>query len=142
VLFGIAGFSDYLDGMVARITGQYSRLGKLLDPLIDRLLVISICAVLWKFELLPRWALAVLIGREVFMLGFTRLVLARGGDIEVRQVGRFAILFTGLGLWISLITDHWWVEALFFFGLGLTLLATVLYVREAILAARAPSTSA
>ena len=61
-------WSDYLDGMAARVTGQYSRLGALLDPLTDRLLVISGVVVCWHFELLPRWALAVLAARELFML--------------------------------------------------------------------------
>ena len=41
VLFGLIGWADYLDGFPARLTGQYSRLGALLDPVIDRLLVIS-----------------------------------------------------------------------------------------------------
>ena len=43
--------------MAARITGQYSRLGALLDPLTDRLLVPARRVVAWHFELLPRWAL-------------------------------------------------------------------------------------
>ena len=56
-LFAFIAWSDYLDGMAARITGQYSRLGALLDPLTDRLLVLSGAIVAWEFELLPRWAL-------------------------------------------------------------------------------------
>ena len=62
-LFAVVAWGDYFDGMAARITGQYSRLGTLLDPLTDRLLVISGVVVTWHFELLPRWALAVLAGR-------------------------------------------------------------------------------
>ena len=64
----LAATSDYLDGIAARVTGQYSRLGALMDPLIDRLVVISGVVVVWNFELLPRWALAVLVAREVYML--------------------------------------------------------------------------
>ena len=51
------GGSDYLDGITARVTGQYSRLGTLLDPLVDRLLVLCGVVVTWHFDLLPRWAL-------------------------------------------------------------------------------------
>ena len=58
VVFAVIGFSDYLDGIAARVTGQYSRMGTLLDPLVDRLLVISGVIVCWHFELLPHWALA------------------------------------------------------------------------------------
>ena len=50
------------------MTGQYSRLGALMDPLIDRLVVIVGVAVMWHFELLPRWALAVLLAREAVMV--------------------------------------------------------------------------
>ncbi|MBA2566690.1 MAG: CDP-alcohol phosphatidyltransferase family protein [Thermoleophilaceae bacterium] len=60
VLFAVIGASDYLDGLLARLTGQYSRLGALLDPLVDRLYVLSGVIVTWHFELLPRWALAIL----------------------------------------------------------------------------------
>ena len=41
VLFAVIGWADYLDGFAARLTGQYSRLGALLDPIVDRLLVVS-----------------------------------------------------------------------------------------------------
>ena len=68
-LFAVIAWTDYLDGMAARITGQYSRLGALLDPLTDRLLVIAGAIVAWEFHLLPRWALLVLAAREALMLG-------------------------------------------------------------------------
>jgi len=66
VLFALIAWADYADGIAARVTGQYSRFGALLDPVVDRLLVISGGAVCWYHELLPRWALAVLVGRELF----------------------------------------------------------------------------
>ena len=58
LLYAIIGGSDYLDGMARALTGQYSRLGALLDPLTDRLLVCRASWCAWHFELLPRWALA------------------------------------------------------------------------------------
>src|SRR3954471_16880211 len=63
VLYAVIAWSDYFDGMAARITGQYSRMGTLLDPLVDRLLILAGVIVCWKFELLPRWALLVLAAR-------------------------------------------------------------------------------
>ena len=63
-LFAVIAWGDYADGIAARVTGQYSRFGALLDPVVDRLLVISGVVVCWHFELLPRWALAVLVARE------------------------------------------------------------------------------
>ncbi len=80
VLYAVIAWSDYFDGMAARITGQYSRMGTLLDPLVDRLLILAGVIVCWKFELLPRWALALLAARELFMLdpGPLRALPARG----------------------------------------------------------------
>jgi phosphatidylglycerophosphate synthase len=75
-LFITAG--DYLDGFIARATGQYSRLGALLDPAIDRLAALAGAAVCWHFELLPRWALVVLVVRELATVALARLALRRG----------------------------------------------------------------
>ena len=66
--FAAAAGSDWIDGMLARLTGQYSRLGTLLDPFVDRAVVLAGVVVTWHFELLPRWGLAVLAAREVLML--------------------------------------------------------------------------
>ena len=72
------GWGDYADGIAARMTRQYSRLGALMDPVTDRLLVIAGVVVSWRFDLLPRWALAVLAARELSMLALGRLgALAR-----------------------------------------------------------------
>src|SRR5690349_14789601 len=51
---------DYVDGFLARVTGQYSRMAALLAPVIDRLTILSGGFVCWHFELLPRWALVLL----------------------------------------------------------------------------------
>ena len=76
---------DYLDGFLARATGQYSRMGALLDPVVDRAAVLAGAVVCWHFELLPRWALLVLAVREV-----VTLVLAQwrcGGASTSRSTG-------------------------------------------------------
>ena len=91
VLFAVIGWADYLDGFAARLTGQYSRLGALLDPIVDRLLVISGMAVAWNFELLPRWAIAVVIGRELFMLAISRYALSRGLELKINWPGRLGV---------------------------------------------------
>ena len=90
-LYAIIGWADYLDGFAARLTGQYSRLGAMLDPVIDRLLVISGMAVAWHFELLPRWAVAVVIARELFMLFVSRYAVSRGVELRINWPGRLAV---------------------------------------------------
>jgi CDP-diacylglycerol--glycerol-3-phosphate 3-phosphatidyltransferase len=133
VLFAVIAWGDYLDGMAARLTGQYSRLGALLDPLTDRLLVLAGAVVAWDFELLPRWALAVLAARELFMLVLTQLALRRGVDLEVNMLGRWAVWPVMSALGLALIVDvRWLLEALLYLGLAMTLAATALYVQDGV----------
>jgi CDP-diacylglycerol--glycerol-3-phosphate 3-phosphatidyltransferase len=141
ILFAVIAGSDYLDGMVARLTGQYSRLGALLDPLTDRLLVISGAIVAWEFELLPRWALLVLAAREAFMLLLTQLALRRGLDLSVNMLGRWAVWPTMGALGVAMILETWLSEVLLYIGLAMTLAATVQYLQDGIRALREGSTS-
>jgi cardiolipin synthase len=132
IFFAVIAWSDYLDGMAARLTGQYSRLGTLLDPLTDRLLILSAAIVAWKFETLPRWALAVLAARELFMLVITQLALRRGVDLKINMLGRWAVWPTMSAFAAALFWDSWVPEALLYLGLAMTLAATVLYVQDGV----------
>ena len=140
ILFAFVAASDWLDGMAARITGQYSRLGALLDPLTDRLLVLSGAVVAWHFELLPRWALLVLAAREAFMLVLTQLALRRGMDLNVNMLGRWAVWPVMGALGLAMIVETWVSEALLYFGIAITLAATALYLQDGLKALRKGST--
>jgi CDP-diacylglycerol---glycerol-3-phosphate 3-phosphatidyltransferase len=137
ILFAVAAWSDYADGIAARVTGQYSRFGALLDPVVDRLLVIAGVVACWYHDLLPRWALAVLVARELFMLVAGRIALSRGLEIHINQVGRWAVWPVMAALFLALCGVRTPAAILLYLGLVLTLAATALYVRDA-----APSTSA
>ena len=130
VIYAVIGGSDYLDGLAARLTGQYSRLGALLDPLTDRLLVVSGVVVAWHFELLPRWALAVLAARELLMLLLTQAALRRGMDLKLNMVGRWAVWPTMFSIFLAMVSVTWVAEALLYLGVAMTLWATWLYLRE------------
>jgi cardiolipin synthase (CMP-forming) len=120
---------DYLDGFLARATGQYSRMGALLDPIVDRAAVLAGVAVCWHFELLPRWALAVLAVREVVTLVLAELALRRGIDIEVNWIGRIGVFAVFAGIGLSLMLDSWAIDALFIIGVAISVGATWVYVR-------------
>jgi cardiolipin synthase len=128
VVFAVIAGTDYLDGIAARVTGQYSRLGALIDPIVDRLLVVSGVIVCWKFELLPRWALAVLALRELFMLIASRFVLKHGLDIEIKMLGRWAVWPTMGALFLAMVVETWISEVLLYIGIGMTLAATAQYI--------------
>jgi CDP-diacylglycerol--glycerol-3-phosphate 3-phosphatidyltransferase len=131
IVYAVIGGTDYLDGMAARITGQYSRLGTLIDPIVDRLLVVSGVIVCWKFDLLPRWALAVLAARELFMLAASRFALRHGLDIEIKMLGRWAVWPTMFSLFLAMVSVTWVADVLLYIGLAMTLITTGEYVVDA-----------
>jgi phosphatidylglycerophosphate synthase len=129
-LFAVIAWGDYADGIAARLTGQYSRLGALMDPVTDRLLVVSGVVVCWHFRLLPRWAIAVLAARELAMLALGRYGLKRGVELRINWPGRLAVAPVMSSFFFALVGLRTLAEALLYIGLALALLATWLYVRE------------
>jgi len=136
IVFWLIAAGDYLDGFLARVTGQYSRMGALLDPLVDRLTILSGAIVCWNFELLPRWALALLALREVAMLVLAQHGLRHGVDIEVNWPGRVSVFPIMGGIFFAMVFAGWVPAALLIVGLGLAILATVLYARTGMRAVR------
>lgn len=136
VIFAICGWGDYADGLLARLTGQYSRLGTLLDPLTDRLLAIAGVVVCWRYDLLPRWALAVLLVREACILILARVGMGQGVDVRVNWPGRLSVAPLMGGIFFAMAGLATLGEVLFLIGLALSLTATALYIRAGI-AARA-----
>ncbi len=130
VLFAVIGWGDYADGIAARVTGQYSRLGALMDPATDRLLVICGVIVCWRFELLPRWALALLAARELFMLALARYGIRRGVQLAINWPGRLAVAPVMGSLFFAMVGLATLAEVLLYVGLALALTASAMYVRS------------
>jgi len=139
LLYFAIAWGDQLDGLAARLTGQYSRLGALLDPLTDRALVLAGVIVCFHFELLPRWALIALAVRELFMLCLSQYGLRKGMDLKINMVGRWAVWPVMFAIFLTLLVDTVVADASLLLGLALTLWATALYVRDGVRFARAPS---
>ena len=141
ILFAFIAATDWFDGMAARITGQYSRLGALLDPLTDRLLVVAGALVAWNYETLPRWALAVLAARELLMLVLTELALRRGLDLNVTMLGRWAVWPVMSALALALVIESDVLNIVLYVGVAMTLAATARYLQDGVRATRKASTS-
>jgi CDP-diacylglycerol--glycerol-3-phosphate 3-phosphatidyltransferase len=140
ILFAVIAWSDYADGIAARITGQYSRFGALLDPVVDRLLVVSGLAICWKFETLPRVGIAILIARELYLLAAGRAALRRGIELKINWWGRAGVWPTMSAIFFAMVGLETVAEVLFWIGLAMSLLAAVQYTRDALVASRsAPS---
>jgi cardiolipin synthase len=132
LLFGVIAWTDYADGIAARVTGQYSRLGTLMDPIADRLLIISGVVVCWNFEQLPRWALAVLLLREVAILGLVRYGLSQGVDVRINWPGRLAVWPVMAAIFMALVSLPRAAEISLYIGMGLALISFIMYFQVGI----------
>ena len=131
-LFAVIGWGDYADGIAARLTRQYSRLGALKDPVTDRLLVVSGVVVTWRFDLLPRWALAVLAARELAMLVLGRYALSRGVELRINWPGRLAVAPVMGSFFFAMAGLETVGEWMLYVGLAMALVATVMYARSSL----------
>ncbi|HEX2025767.1 MAG TPA: CDP-alcohol phosphatidyltransferase family protein [Actinomycetota bacterium] len=91
LLLGLVVSTDWVDGALARRTGQVTELGKLLDPLADRLAMAAAIIALVAVGLLPLWAAAVILVRDLVVLAAAVwLAATRGPRIDVRPIGKYA----------------------------------------------------
>ena len=128
-IFWLVAVGDYLDGFLARATGQYSRMGALLDPVVDRLTILCGVVVCWHFDLLPRWALALLVIREVVTLILGEVYLRRVGELEINWLGRIAVTPVMAAIFFAMVSDSWVWSAMLIFGVILGVLGTIAYIR-------------
>jgi cardiolipin synthase (CMP-forming) len=106
VVLMVSGFTDWLDGKLARWLNQGSRLGALLDPAADRLYIVCTLVALAIRDVVPVWVVALLLGREL-VLGGMLLVLRRYGypPLQVHYLGKAATLLLLYAFPILLIAD-------------------------------------
>jgi cardiolipin synthase len=128
-IFWLIAVGDYVDGFLARATGQYSRMGAILDPIVDRLTILSGVIVCWHFELLPRWALAVLVVREVVTALLAQVALRRIGELEINWLGRIAVAPVMASIFFAMVSASWVWSAMLIAGVVLGVLGTIAYVR-------------
>ena len=88
IIFLVASFSDILDGHLARRRNQVSNLGKLLDPIADKLLVSAALIVLVEKHLAPSWSVVVILGREFIITGLRSVAATEGIIIQAQSIGK------------------------------------------------------
>lgn len=89
VIFIGASITDYYDGKIAREQNLVTNLGKLIDPLADKLLVISALVVLTKYDQISLWLVLIIIFRELLITGLRAIVAAEGAVVAAETLGKW-----------------------------------------------------
>jgi len=150
VVLMVSGFTDYLDGKLARAWGQTSRVGELLDPVADRLYILATLVAFVIRDIIPWWLAAILIGRDVVLAAVIPLLRWAGsGPLPVHFLGKaatmnllyaFPLLLLGDGTGVAATLADVFGWAFVIWGAGLYVFAGLLYLGQAariIAAARA-----
>ena len=127
--FTIAGFSDLLDGWLARRDQQVTRIGKLLDPLADKLIVSTALIMLLATERIPLWAtwmVVVIIGRELAVTGLRGLASSQGQVMAASGYGKVKTFVQNVAIGAMIFHYQSLVFSFNHIGLALLGLATVL----------------
>ncbi len=125
-LFVLAALTDFLDGRLARRAGP-TRLGRILDPVADRLMLSSVAVVLAIRDLLPAWVVAILVGRDLLALLGSLLV---GSKIRVNRVGKAATAVLMVAVAFVVLSPGKVGEIMFYAGFALSVVAGLLYVKS------------
>ena len=88
-LFAVTGATDFLDGWVARRTGKVTVVGKFLDPLADKLIVMSILIMLVHLGRVPAWLVILILAREFTVTGLRTMAMSEGIVIGAGQEGKY-----------------------------------------------------
>ena len=135
-VFIAAMSTDWLDGRIARRTGHTSPLGSLLDPVADKLLVLTVLIVLIDQDVFPGWMVAAIVAREFLVSGLRLAALERGVVMQARDLGKLKTWsqataaaiggFAAAGAWDDQVA--WWALLV---ALVLTWLSGLDYARVA-----------
>ncbi|MCI8618818.1 MAG: CDP-diacylglycerol--glycerol-3-phosphate 3-phosphatidyltransferase [Oscillospiraceae bacterium] len=97
-IFVLASLTDFVDGYIARHCDQVSDFGKFLDPLADKLLVISVMCVFCQWNVMPAWALMIVLTREFAVTGLRLVAVGKGNVIAAGWSGKVKTASTMIGL--------------------------------------------
>jgi cardiolipin synthase len=152
IVLALGGITDWADGKLARLLDQYSRLGELLDPAADRLYIFAALLGLGLRGVVPWWAVAVLVGRDLVLALCLPLLRRRGyGPPPVVYLGKAAtfLLLWAFPLLLGGLQTGWFADlcrptgyAFAVWGSALYLYTGALYLAQITLALRAPRASA
>jgi CDP-diacylglycerol--glycerol-3-phosphate 3-phosphatidyltransferase len=92
-IFAIASITDWLDGYLARRMGIVTVFGKFLDPIADKLIVMSALIMILPYDRAPAWMVLIILGREIIITGLRGLASTEGIIIPASKLGKFKTIF-------------------------------------------------
>lgn len=130
-LFVVASFTDYLDGKIARKNNLVTTFGKFIDPLADKLLVMSALLILQELALIPMWAVLVILTREFIVTGIRLVASGEGTVIAASNLGKYKTASTMLALTLLFFRLTPTIELIglivFYIGVTLTVVSGIDY---------------
>ncbi len=131
VVLALGGITDWLDGKLARLLGQYSALGALLDPAVDRLYILAALVALGVRDVVPWWAVIALLARDVVLAATLPVLRSRGyGPYQVTYLGKGAtfLLLYAFPLLLAAQAQGWFADLARPFAYAFAVWGTVLYL--------------
>jgi len=112
-IFGIAAVTDFVDGWLARKWGVVTVLGKFLDPLADKLIVMAALIMLIPLDRVPAWAVFMILAREMIITALRSIASTEGIVIDASELGKYKTIYQMVAIpGLMLHYDFYW-----FFGL-------------------------
>jgi CDP-diacylglycerol--glycerol-3-phosphate 3-phosphatidyltransferase len=132
-IFVIAAISDAIDGYIARKYNQITDLGKFLDPLADKLLIVGALLALVHLGKVEAWVAAVIILREILMVAFRFYFLVKDSEFSASMMAKQKTTFQNISIAFIIVSEKLPYEEFFFaFGTGLLYVAVFLTIASAV----------
>lgn len=127
-LFLLAAVTDTLDGYMARRRSMVTTLGKFLDPLADKLLIVTALIGLITTRGVPVWMVIVIVGREIAVTGLRGIAASQGIVIAAGRLGKYKTFFEVSSITFFILNGDYFSLRLYYFGMALLWVAMVLAV--------------
>ena len=129
-LFAVAAITDFFDGYLARKYNNTTRMGSILDPIADKLLITAAIILLTNSQIIPAWMAGLFLCREVAVSGARIAAAERGFSIEVSQLGKWKTAFQDVAIFVLMLNMpeyRLWGITLAWIALGLSYFSAYRY---------------
>lgn len=123
IIFLVAGLTDFIDGEIARRYGEVTNFGKLMDPLVDKIMMAAAFISLVPLKAIPAWAATTVVARDFLITGLRLMASAQGRVLPADNLGKqktswqivtvifFLALFSATELRLASERSAWWLRA-------------------------------